>query len=233
MSGESPGATVLAAAAVAMRSSRNLIKKHFKGKQYLASAKRGQNLPHCIISVVRIRRGKVRVIENVEELAAELQPSSFADWEILVKPQIKVIEARSHDRVATGVSMPARWHVDVERAEVEPLVHGLWPAIRILPRHCIRSKRIRVPIVAETRIVYAKRRKPVAGLDSPDSVGLPSSQQGVDEGIQVRTELAALTEWQIVDGAEDETVADIEVGGSVFPIEMSRVAERVSRVRAS
>lgn len=57
-----------------------------------------------------IRIGEIRVIENVEELGAELQTVPLSEMEVLAKREIEVLEARILEHVSSHISeLAERW----------------------------------------------------------------------------------------------------------------------------
>ena len=56
---------------------------------------------------LHIRQTEVRMIEDIEELGAELQRDSFVNPRVLVNREVQHIEARSYDDVSSSVAETA------------------------------------------------------------------------------------------------------------------------------
>src|SRR5579862_1087998 len=191
------------------------------------------NLSHIAIAVVGYRCVEIHMVEEIEEITAKLQTQALTQKEILVQTHIDIYKAWPENVVAAGVAVTAGWHIHVKRVEVEPLPGRLWSIVGILPRHDVRTQGTRIAVVAEAGIVHAERSEPKAGLYGPYPVKLPAANHRIQKSRRARTKLAASAERQIVDAAQDETVADIEVGVPVLPVLVTGVAEGVAGVRAA
>src|SRR5579885_1332194 len=82
------------------------LKHELQGELNLPRRKRGSNRSKTGIGDIRRRRPEVRVVQNVEELRAELQGHSFArgDPEVLVHSHIPLPEIGAAERVAAHVA---------------------------------------------------------------------------------------------------------------------------------
>ena len=69
-----------------------------------------------ILTAVRV--SKVRMVENIEELDAALQPHGFSKVEILRQREIEILEAGVLEHVPAHVSELAEWRRDHDRIAV-------------------------------------------------------------------------------------------------------------------
>src|SRR5467141_409326 len=87
--------------------------------------------------------------------------------------------------------------------------------IRILPRHQISTlTTIRVGKVA----IAVGDRVPVPGGESGDTGNLPATENLVTCAGQAAAEMLAMSDGQIINVAQHETVADVEIGVPAFPL---------------
>src|SRR6185436_18240048 len=91
-----------------------------------ASITGGQDLTKAGAVTRDIRRSKIRVVENIEELSPELNPHSFRDVKVFRKVEVKVDQAgAAHDADPSISKCLWRWVECRKRISVEPLLQGL------------------------------------------------------------------------------------------------------------
>src|SRR5580692_1117104 len=167
------------------------------------------------------RRGiselQVRMVPDVEELGAELEMHLFFDWKLLDEGQIPILQARSQDGVSSRVSECAQLRVGHKRASIKQRSRQAMRPVRI--SHHVRTRAIE-DLAAAIRIgdvhQVVGRREPIAGLRRDNSGDLPVGDELVGNAREMRTEVLAVPERQIIDKVDDESVAHVEIGVAIF-----------------
>src|SRR5205823_8525551 len=118
----------------------------------------------------------------------------------------------------------------LERAGIEKCSGDTRMAIRILPRHQISTlPPIRVGKVA----IAVGDRVPVPGRESGNTGNLPTTENLVSRAVQAAAEMLAVSNGQIINVAEHEPVADVEIGVPAFPLGKSTEETRPAIVGRS
>src|SRR5947208_1303782 len=154
--------------------------------------------------------GEIRVVEEIEELGAELDGQSFPDLHVLDQGEIKVVEAGANDPVAAETpkdrsAAPLLLYRDAECRRIEP-------KRRVWVGHSERADLVRTargqPSRAGGRNIQVHR---IAGLERGRAGEFPALHQG------------GLLEGEVV------AVADVEVMPRV-EVRITAVVEDVGRV---
>ena len=166
------------------------------------------------------------MIEGVEELRAALQANPIGEVPVLLRGDVRVVEARcaqprdkarsvaeavdagGHLLKGEGVEVP----VDVSVLDVEA-ADDVWTDVGAVE---IGS--------AATR--DAERE---AGLEGGDAGDLPAADDGIDTAVEVAAELAAATDGELVDVVDDERVRGVAaidglLGGEIVVVLRSLIA---------
>ena len=110
------------------------LKRESQRKLHITRIVRAGNLAETCGGAVRPaspdRRVKVRVIEEIKYIQAELQPDVFAQREFLLKCGIEIVEAGPGYDVAARVAVGERGR-HREAGYIEPLRRCFWTAIGI------------------------------------------------------------------------------------------------------
>src|SRR5271155_88869 len=177
-----------------------------------------------------IRELQVWMIPDVEELGAELETHLFFDWKLLDEGQIPILQARSQDRVSSRISECAQLRVGHKRASIKQRSRQAMRPVRI--SYHIGTRAIE-DLAAAIRIgdvhQVIGRCEPIAGLRRDDSGDLPVGDELVGNAREVRAEVLAVPERQIINKVDDESVAHVEIGVAIFQVRL-RLQPEVSLI---
>src|SRR5215510_13337934 len=170
--------------------------------------------------VLRIVGGRhwiieVRMVERVEKLRAELNLEPLGHLEIPAQCEVKVLDARPDDDVASRGSKRSD-RLRLKRGFVEPLFDSLRPGVRIADQ--VRAV-VAVKSVADIPAQQGCER--AARLQREDSRSLPPSE---DVGERPASEdLVTFAQRNLPDRARHQTMPHVEIGQPSLGAQVERV----------
>jgi len=156
------------------------------------------------------------VIENVKELCPEFKMLLFVDVELFNERGVPSRVSGTYDVVAGGVAESAKDRVMGEGAGVEQGAGDAWSGVGIADNG--RTRTIEADGSAAIGIGNGNsvgRGVVVAGGCGEDSRHLPVTDDLIDDSRRIFGEDPPVAKGQVVDVAEDETVAHVEVSIAV------------------
>jgi len=175
-----------------------------------------------------VRRGEVGVVEDVEELGAELGVETLAEPGGFVQREVEVGEVGADEGVATEVAEGSIGRC-AEGGGVEKLLRRMRVEIAVEVGVDVGADRV-AGVSAAGGVVAELRREREAGLDSCDGAQRPAADGAVGEAVEVCTEAVVCAEGKIVSAVDGGEVADVAGGGAVVEFRVGRVHGEGGRV---
>src|ERR1051326_1919543 len=160
------------------------------------------------VAVINVAIGwlELRRIEQVEELSAQLEAEAFRERKFLTDAQIDSFRPRAGKRISWRVaSMDRRSVIGPhfhKRASIEPLLQ-----VTSLRQ---RSRQIRPG--ARAVAVLASHVEREAASQCDDWIHLPAAENGVLNAVPVVPNHLSVSEGQLIQCAEHEPVANVQIG---------------------
>src|SRR6266536_3766570 len=158
------------------------------------------------------------MVQHVEEFRPELYSEPFVDWEIFSHSKVPGEQARAGEDVAAGVAEAAKRRRH-EARRIEPLVDALPVRGQITVADPVRAGEES----AGGTPARQKDREWRAGLRSKDAGQLPSSGYFFRERAGIRHKPAPASEGELINRAEREAMAEVEVGRAIVGAYVVRV----------
>src|SRR5215207_554153 len=106
------------------------LEEQLRAELYVARVARGGDAPERGRAEEVVGQVQVRVVEEVEELRAQLQAHALAERSVLHERRVDVVITRPRHDVAPGVAERAR-RGEREGRRVEPLLRRARPGVRV------------------------------------------------------------------------------------------------------
>src|SRR5437867_7554167 len=174
---------------------------------------RTDNLAEGAVAEGCVYEIKVRVVEDIEELAAKLNGVVLGDTKVLVEPHVEIHQAGSANDAVSGIAEESESRA-VEGALIEPLAGRFRPPQRGA-RQAVRPD-------GQALIVHAEHGiERESALDGGCAGVLPTGQRGVLPACRV------IEKWQRPDVAKGKQLGHVEIRIAVIGARVINVLGRV------